>query len=87
MSPRARNWAADGGAAAVYFLLFPGDLAALAAAVVAPAEQLLRLTTAVAPGAYAVLVALVVTGGAVRLWGRRPARPPNPEVPHDPQRA
>jgi hypothetical protein len=57
-------------AVAVYFLLFPDDLAAV--------EALLRPTQAVAPGAYAVLVALILVAGAARLWGRRP---PGAEVP------
>jgi hypothetical protein len=53
-------------AVVAYVLLFPGDLAAV--------EALLRLTSAVAPGAYAVVVALILVAGAVHLWGRRADR-------------
>ncbi|HEY1375486.1 MAG TPA: hypothetical protein VGF55_01770 [Gemmataceae bacterium] len=67
MSRRAYSCAVIGGAAVAYFVIFPDDL-------VFP-ERLLALTQAVAPGAYAVLVAAVVVAGAVRIWGRRPIGP------------
>jgi hypothetical protein len=70
MSPRAFKWTVAAAAVVAYVLLFPGDLAAV--------EALLRLTGSVAPGAYAVVVALILVAGAVRIWGRRP---PGTEVP------
>jgi hypothetical protein len=63
MSRRASSCAVVGGAVVAYFVIFPDDLGVL--------ERLLKLTRAVAPGAYAVLVAVVVVAGAVRIWGRR----------------
>jgi hypothetical protein len=67
MSPRALKFAVIAGAAAAYFLMFPHDLAAV--------DGLLRITQALPPGLYAVVVALIVVGGAVRIWGRRPSVP------------
>jgi hypothetical protein len=68
-----------GGAALAYVLLYPEDLAA----VLATAEPVLHLSHAVAPGLYAVLGALVLVGGAVRIWGagsgRRAATGPGGE--------
>ena len=63
MSRRAYSCAVVCCAAVAYLLVFPDDLAF--------AERLLRLTEAVAPGMYAVLVAAVLVGGAVRIWGGR----------------
>jgi hypothetical protein len=65
MSRRAYSCAVVASAIVAYLLVFPDDLAV--------ADRLLRLTQAVAPGLYAVLVAAVLVGGAVRIWGRRPA--------------
>jgi hypothetical protein len=51
-----------GGALVAYFAIFPADLSFV--------ERLLTLTQAVAPGAWALLIAMVVVAGAVRIWGR-----------------
>jgi hypothetical protein len=51
-----------GGAIVAYFVVFPDDLGFV--------DRLLRLTQSVAAGAYALLIALVVVAGAVRIWGR-----------------
>jgi hypothetical protein len=45
-----------------YFAVFPVDLAFV--------ERLLMLTQSVAPGAWALLIAVVLVAGAVRIWGR-----------------
>jgi hypothetical protein len=63
MSRRAYSCAVVGCAVIAYLLVFPEDLAF--------ADRLLRLTQSVAPGVYAVLVAVVLVGGAVRIWGWR----------------
>jgi hypothetical protein len=60
------------GAIIAYFAIFPNDLSFL--------DQLLKLTGSVAIGAYALLIAMVVVAGAVRIWGHQadvvpPARP------------
>jgi hypothetical protein len=65
MSRRARNWLVIGGGIVAYFAVLPDDLGFV--------DRVLRLTQGVAPGAYAVLVAAVLTTGAVRIWGRRTA--------------
>lgn len=65
MSRRAYSCAVVASAIVAYLLVFPDDLAV--------AERLLKLTHAVAPGLYAVLVAAVLVAGAVRIWGRRAA--------------
>jgi hypothetical protein len=63
MSRRAYSCAVVVSAIVAYLLVFPDDLAV--------ADRLLRLTQAVAPGLYAVLVAAVLVAGAGRIWGRR----------------
>src|SRR5947209_20635927 len=62
MSRRAYNWIVVASALIAYFVIFPADLGFVA--------DLLRLTQAVATGAWALLIAVVVVGGAVRIWGR-----------------
>ena len=71
MSRRAYSLTVIAGAAVAYFLLYPGDLTVVVATVATPVDQILRLTHAVAPWAYAVLIALILVNGAVRIWGRR----------------
>jgi hypothetical protein len=63
MSRRAYSCAVVCCAVVAYLLVFPDDLAF--------AERLLRLTEAIAPGVYAVLVAVVLVAGATRIWGRQ----------------
>jgi hypothetical protein len=65
MSRRTRSCAVVGGALIAYFAIFPDDLAFI--------ERLLQLTQSVAVGAWALLIAMVVVAGAVRIWGRRTA--------------
>jgi hypothetical protein len=64
MSRRAYSCAVVAAAVVAYFAIFPDDLGFV--------DRLLKLTQSVATGAYALLVALVLTAWAVRLWGRRP---------------
>ena len=63
MSRRAYSCAVIAGAILAYFVIFPGDLSFV--------DRLLALTQSVAGGAWALLIALVVVAGAVRIWGRR----------------
>ena len=65
MSRRTLNWLVIGGAVVAYFAVFPQDLGSV--------DRLLRLTHAIAPGAYALMVAIVLVVGAIRIWGRRAA--------------
>ena len=62
MSRRAYSCAVVGGAVVAYFVVFPDELGVV--------DRLLRLTHAVAPGAYALLAAVVLAAAAVRIWGR-----------------
>lgn len=62
MSRRAYSCAVIAGAMVAYFAVFPVDLAFV--------ERLLMLTQSVAPGAWALLIAVVLVAGAVRIWGR-----------------
>ena len=64
MSRRASIRLIVGGAVVAYFLAFPDGLWAV--------ERLLALTRAVAPGAWGLLIALVLAVAAIRIWGRRP---------------
>lgn len=50
----------------VYFVIFPGDLAA----VLAPASQVLNLSTAVSPWLYVVIAVAIVMRAVTRTWGR-----------------
>jgi hypothetical protein len=52
---------------AAYFAIFPDDLGFV--------DRLLKLTQSVATGAYALLIALILAVGAVRIWGRRSVAP------------
>jgi hypothetical protein len=67
MSRRTYNWVVVGVALIAYFVIFPADLGFVA--------DLLRLTQAVATGTWALLIAIVVVGGVVRIWGRGPTMP------------
>jgi hypothetical protein len=51
-----------GGAVVAYFAIFPADLEFV--------DRLLKLTQAVAPGAWWLLIAMVLVAGATRIWGR-----------------
>lgn len=53
------------GAVLAYFVVFPGDLAAI----VTPVESLLGLSRSIAPGLYALIVAGVLAWAALRIWG------------------
>jgi hypothetical protein len=64
MSRRAYSCAVIVGAILAYFVIFPDDLAFV--------ERLLMLTQQVSAGAWALLIAVVLVGGAVRIWGRQP---------------
>jgi hypothetical protein len=63
MSRRAYDRCVIGAALVAYFVIFPDDLGFVG--------RLLALTQSVSAGAWALLVALVVVAGAVRIWGRR----------------
>jgi hypothetical protein len=65
MSRQAYSCAVVAAAIVAYFFVFPEDLAFV--------ERLLMLTQQVAAGAWALLIAMVLVAGAVRIWGRRPA--------------
>ena len=60
------------GAFVAYFAIFPDDLGFV--------ERLLKLTQSVAVGAWALLIALVLVAGAVRIWGRRAVMPDSVET-------
>ncbi len=75
MSRRAYDCAVVAGAVVAYFAIVPDDLGFL--------ERLSRLTQAIAPGTYALLIALVLVAGAVRIWGRQPATVPASTSPHE----
>jgi hypothetical protein len=60
MSHQAFSGAVIVGALIAYFLIFPADLGFVE-----------RLTHAIAPGAWALSIAIVVVAGAVRIWGPR----------------
>ena len=62
MSRRAYSWSVLAGAVIAYFVVFPTDLGWV--------QHVLSLTQAVATGAWAFLIALVLVAGAVRIWGR-----------------
>jgi hypothetical protein len=63
MSRRAYSCAVIAAAIIAYFFIFPDDLAFV--------ERLLMLTQQVAAGAWALMIAVVLVAGAVRIWGRR----------------
>ena len=65
MSRRAYSCAVVAGAIIAYIMIFPDDLTFV--------ERLLKLIGSIATGAYALLIVLVLVGGAVRIWGRRAA--------------
>jgi hypothetical protein len=71
MSRQAFSCAVIGGAIVAYFVVFPADLAFV--------ERLLMLTQQVAAGAWALLIAVVLVAGAVRIWGRWPSVAATPE--------
>ena len=61
-----------------YFALYPDDLAAL----LRPAERILGLSGAIAPGLYAVMGVAILAWAAVRIWGRAaPVAPPRESGP------
>lgn len=63
--------------AAVYFVIYPEDVAALvaplSALIVALAEPLRALTHSISPWLYATAIAGVLAWTATRLWGRSSA--------------
>lgn len=50
----------------VYFVVFPADLAA----VLAPAAQVLNLSTAASPWLYVVIAVAIAARAVTRTWGR-----------------
>ena len=68
MSRQAYRCCVIGAALVAYFVIFPDDLGF--------AGRLLALTQSVATGAWALLIAIVVVAGAVRIWGPRSPRTP-----------
>jgi hypothetical protein len=70
MSRRAYSCAVVAGALIAYFAIFPDDIGYLNRLFIGFVDPLLQLTQSVATGAWALLIALVIVAGAVRIWGR-----------------
>lgn len=75
----------------VYFVFFPGDLAALgkpidelARAVSRPANTVLKLSTSVSPWLYGVVIAAILGRTVTNVWGKAPkaaTKPPTKRKP------
>ncbi len=72
----SQAWLVVLAAALVYFIIYPGDLAAVLgplAPLSKAASDVLSISQAVSPWLYALSAVAVISWTVVRVWGRKPA--------------